>query len=274
MSKLFSKNDSRIARQLAIYFLLAFIIAWGTWFPSFTHPDTLKLLSFVGLFGPAISALVVAYFINRKQGIKELLGRYKILNFKIGWYLFSVLFIPLLFIIALFTDNAFFHTKINNLLLPQSPLLIIASFFWLMIINSGEEIGWRGFALPKLQALSKNPIYASLILGIVWSTWHLPIYLVPGQSSIPLSLFFFFTIGLSFLYTVVFNQTGGSLMSVLLLHASTDVVPRILNIALFSSRTWFIFGLLVWLSAVILFVLFRKKNKEVAGDMMLAQQLS
>jgi membrane protease YdiL (CAAX protease family) len=135
-----------------------------------------------------------------------------------------------------------------------------------MIINSGEEIGWRGFALPKLQEWLKNPIYVSLILGIFWSVWHLPIYLVAGQSSVPLPLFFFFTIGLSFLYTILFNHTGDSLLSVLLLHASTDVVPRIFNIALFSSRTWLIFGLLVWLSTIILFIVFRKTNNEAPAD--------
>ena len=272
MSKLYSNGRRPILSRLGIYFLLAFVIAWGTWFPSFNHPDSLKLLSFVGLFAPAVSAIIVTYFFEKKIGIRKLLGRYKIVNFKNGWYIFSVLFIPILFVIALGVDHVFFHTKINNLLLPQSPLLILASFFWLMIINSGEEIGWRGYALPKLQGLVKSPVYASLILGIFWSAWHLPIYLVPGQSSIPLSLFFFFTIGLSFLYIILFNHTGGSLLSVLLLHASTDVVPRIFNIALFSNRTWLIFGLLVWLSALFLFIAFKKKNNTVVADKMLAQQ--
>ncbi|MFI5157244.1 MAG: type II CAAX prenyl endopeptidase Rce1 family protein [Sphingobacteriales bacterium] len=269
MHKLSSITHWRKLGQLGVFFFLAFLIAWGTWFPSFNHPDSLKLLSFVGLFAPAISAIVVSYLMDKKSGVKKLLRRYKIVNFKIGWYVFAIFFIPLLFIMALYIDYVFFHTKINHLLLPQQPLFVFISFIWLIFINSGEEIGWRGFALPNLQAWVKNPVYASLILGIFWSTWHLPIYLVPGQSSIPLSLFLFFTVGLSFLYTILFNQTGGSLLSVLLLHASTDVVPRIFNIALFSSHTWFIFGLLAWLSAIILFVAYRKKNYVIVTDKML-----
>lgn len=257
------KSNIKLLTQLSIYFLLAFLIAWGTWFPAFLHPDSLKLLSFVGLFAPALSAVAMAYATDKKQGVKELLGRYKILRFHSGWYVFAVLFIPLLFIIALLTDSLFFHIKLKSLLIPGSPIIVPISFIWLMFINSGEEIGWRGFALPRLEKLLKSPIYASLILGILWSLWHLPIYLIPGQSSIPLYLFLFFTIGLSFIYTVVFNQTQGSILSVLLLHASTDVVPRIFNIALFSNRTWLIFGILVWISAVVLFVIFRKENLKV-----------
>lgn len=259
-----SNNNHKLLPQLGIYFLLAFLIAWSTWFPAFSHPHSLKLLSFIGLFAPALSAIAIAYATDRKQGVKALLGRYKILRFHAGWYVFAVLFIPLLFIIALLVDSVFFHIHLKNLLLSGSPVIVPISFIWLMFINSGEEIGWRGFALPRLEKLLKNPIYASLILGIFWSLWHLPIYLVPGQSSIPLYLFLFFTIGLSFIYTVVFNQTQGSLLPVVLLHASTDVVPRIFNIALFSNRTWLIFGILVWITAIVLFAIFWKKNMEAA----------
>ncbi|MBS1526221.1 MAG: CPBP family intramembrane metalloprotease [Bacteroidetes bacterium] len=257
-------NDKQLLPQLAIYFLLAFLIAWGAWFPAFSHPQSLKLLSFAGLFAPALSAIAIVYTNNGRQGVKALLGRYTILRFHAGWYVFAVLFVPLLFILSLLADNAFYHTGLKNLLLPVSPVVAPVSFIWLMFINSGEEIGWRGFALPRLQKLLKSPIYASLVLGIFWSLWHLPIYLVPGQSSIPLPLFLFFTTGLSFIYTVLFNQTRGSLFSVVLLHASTDVVPRIFNITLFSSHTWLIFGILTWISAIVLFIIFRKRNPEVA----------
>lgn len=246
--------------QLGLYFLLTFLIAWGTWFPAFLHPGSLKLLSFVGLFAPALSAIAIVTITHGKSGVKELLGRYKILKFSSGWYILAIALVPLLFVIALLAGNAFFHTPLKNLLVTASPIVVPVSFVWLMFINSGEEIGWRGFALPRLQELVKSPVYASLVLGIFWSAWHLPIYLVPGQSSIPLSLFLFFTTGLSFIYTVLFNKTGGSLFSVVLLHASTDVVPRIIDITVFSNPTWLVFGILVWVSAVVLTFLFRKEK--------------
>lgn len=249
-------NDKkkRLLKQLSIFFLLCFIIAWTTWFTSFAHPETLRLLSFIGLFAPAIAAFVVAGSFDKTGGIKNLMSRYLIFRFNISWYFLSVLLIPFLFLLAMWLDGLFFKTNFSNVLLSINPVFLFVSFIWLMFINSGEEIGWRGFALPKLQLLLNNPLSASFILGIFWSVWHLPIYLMPGQSSIPLPAFLFFTTGLSFIYTVVFIKCKGSLVTAVLLHASTDFMPRIINITVFKPSTWIIFGILVWLSAVVLFI--------------------
>ncbi|WP_018611693.1 CPBP family intramembrane glutamic endopeptidase [Segetibacter koreensis] len=242
----------RLSKQLVIFFLLTFVIAWITWFPSFLRPESFRLLPFVGLFAPALSALIVAFYFDRANGVRELLGRYKRLRFGVLWYIVAILLIPFLFVLSGWLDGLFSKTSIKSILLPTSPYFTLAALIWLMFINSGEEIGWRGFALPRLQSLFKNPLLATLLLGILWSAWHLPIYLTPGQSSFPLALFFFFTVGLSFIYTVVFNKTGESLFSAVLLHASTDIVPRVLNITLFKPTTWLILGILTWASAVIL----------------------
>lgn len=250
------KLNRKITVQLFVYFVLTFMIAWGTWFPSFLHPHSLRLLAFVGLFAPALSAGIVSFAFDKKQGVKDLLSRYGILRFSVGWYLVAILLVPLLFVLSIGVDSMFFHRHFENLLLPQTPIFTLVSFAWLMVINSGEEIGWRGFALPKLQKLLNSPLYASIILGVLWSLWHLPIYLVPGQSSIPLPMFIFFTTGLSFIYTVVFNETRGSLASVVLLHASTDITPRLLNITVFQPSTWLIFSILIWISAIVLFLRF------------------
>lgn len=258
--------NRKYIRALAFYFVLAFGIAWASWFPSFLHPRNYRLLAFVGLFAPALSAGMVAFAFNRKQGVAELLGRYAILRFKAGWYLFSILLVPLLFMLSLSVESIFFHQHFEHLLLPGSPIFTLVSFVWLMVINSGEEIGWRGFALPRLQKLLHNPFYASIILGLLWSVWHLPIYLVPCQSSIPFAMFIFFTTGLSLIYTVVFNQTRGSLFSVVLLHASTDIAPRFLNITVFQPSTWLIFGIFTWLSGILLFLFFPASSTVQTGS--------
>jgi membrane protease YdiL (CAAX protease family) len=136
---------------------------------------------------------------------------------------------------------------------------VVASFGFLMIINSGEEIGWRGFALGRLQSVIKSPLVASIVLGVIWGLWHLPLYLDPRQAGFPLILFLLFIIGISIIYMVLFNSTGGSLLLAVILLASTDIAPRFMQIAHFTVVSWLIIVALTWVSALILF--FSTKNR-------------
>jgi uncharacterized protein len=108
----------------------------------------------------------------------------------------------------------------------------------------GEEIGWRGYALPRLQA-GRSALSASLILGVIWSLWHLPLYFT-GQTFRPLSLFVPFvvaTIALSVILTWVYNSSGGSLLLVVLIHATYNL-PLTLILAPLGSRATL--PLLLW----------------------------
>src|SRR5262245_17038569 len=175
------------------------------------------------------------------------MAEYRIWQFSVGWYLLAILLIPLIFIVAgLLTSGR------PTLWRSNSWYFDLASFAFLAVINSGEEIGWRGFALPRLFALDRSPFWASLLLGAVWGVWHLPTYLIPGQSSFPLPLFLLLLCGLSLIYTTLFVRTGGSLIAAVLLHASTDIAPRLLDITQFTVATWGLIVALVWLSAVLL----------------------
>ncbi len=95
----------------------------------------------------------------------------------------------------------------------------------------GEEIGWRGFALPRLQ-LRYGALLATLLLGVLWACWHLPEFLTPSQGGGPgvglaafyqqFPIFLLMVIALSIIFTWVFNNTLGSLFLVILLHTSFD----------------------------------------------------
>ena len=88
----------------------------------------------------------------------------------------------------------------------------------------GEELGWRGFALPRLQA-RRSALAASLIVGSVWGAYHFPLFLL-GTPIRPLALFLPFAIScaiMSIFYTWMYNGTGGSLLIVVLLHAITNL---------------------------------------------------
>ena len=113
------------------------------------------------------------------------------------------------------------------------PLAVIVSFVWTMFFNGplGEEAGWRGFALPRLQQ-KFSPLIASIILGFIWGAWHW----ILDFMHLSANPYMFFTrlgyIALAILFTWLYNRTKGkSLLPVFLLHASmnatNDYLPRV-----------------------------------------------
>src|SRR5262249_12872413 len=156
---------------------------------------------------------------------------YLLWKFHTKWYLLALLLLPAIFVVAAALS---FRTKLESLWTRSPWYFLIASFGFLMMINSGEEIGWRGFAFSRLHSIIKSPLVAAIVLGFFWGLWHLPIYLNPEQSGFPLILFLLFIIGISIIYSILYNNTRGSLFMAVLLHASTDIAPRFLHIDKFT----------------------------------------
>ena len=102
-------------------------------------------------------------------------------------------------------------------------LTLIGIFVYQLLIVWGEEIGWRGYALPRLQK-KLHPLLASLVLGILWGIWHLPYFLIEGSVHQKMGLPFFIlaTIGYTLLYTWIYNGTKGSVLLICLLHAANN----------------------------------------------------
>jgi membrane protease YdiL (CAAX protease family) len=86
---------------------------------------------------------------------------------------------------------------------------------------------------------------ASLVVGVVWGLWHLPLYLAPGPSAMPFSLFLALTVGQSLVYTALYLRSNGSLLPAVLLHATTDFGARLYHIDRFGRTTWMLIDLLV-----------------------------
>jgi membrane protease YdiL (CAAX protease family) len=108
-------------------------------------------------------------------------------------------------------------------------LLILFFVFTLGFDGLGEEIGWRGFALPRLLE-HRSPLLSSLILGALWAVWHFPFALTKGTflSEVPLHWFFLNLLALSIVYTWIFINTKGSLLPALLFHAAGNVTSNLL----------------------------------------------
>lgn len=243
------------AGQLLLFFALAFAIGWAAFVPAMLHRDVPAAGAFVFLFSPALAALITAALVDGLAGVRSLLARYLRWRVGVGWYALALFALPAVFLAgAVVTGGG----AGGSIWLGSTWYFVVAAFGYLIFINSGEEIGWRGFALPRLQGVVRSPLAAAIILGAIWGVWHLPMYLDPRQGSFPLPLFLLFVTGMSVIYSVLFNNTRGSLLLAVLLHASTDIPPRFLRIAAFTPTSWAIVVALVWAVAIAAYLATRR----------------
>jgi len=157
-----------------------------------------------------------------KAGVRKLLRRLLIWRVGVGWWvavvLLSALGVGAVGLSVLVGGNS----PDVTVTIPGAVVLLVLSIF--PGSAGGEEIGWRGFALPHLQAV-RRALEASVILGIAWGVWHLPLYLT-GADMRPLSLFapwVVLTVAMSIIVTWMYNSTGGSLLIVILFHAAANL---------------------------------------------------
>ena len=115
----------------------------------------------------------------------------------------------------------------------NTPAFYIVPIAFLQILFLGgplnEELGWRGFALPALQAKTNAGI-ASLIIGVIWGIWHLPLFIanIPGYTTMPIAAYLINTCALSIIFTHIYNSGNGQLWLSILLHAVFNTVNWLL----------------------------------------------
>jgi len=195
---------------------------------------------FVG-YGLVIASLVMTGMTLGKEGVIGLLKRFLIWRVRWQWYLVAVLLIPSLQLTSVFLNAAFSQTPIDfgsvyayKIFGPSVNLvLLIVPFFLFDAIANGEEIGWRGYALPRLQA-KHSALASSLILGVVWGLWHLPKYL-SHWDAVSFLLFMVAILARAVLYTWLYNNTKGSLLLTTLFHASGNTGGILLPLALTTA---------------------------------------
>jgi membrane protease YdiL (CAAX protease family) len=184
----------------------------------------------------------------------------------VSWYLIVLAGVPALLLLPYLTQPGVF----SAFQLPGFAfwLTYLIDYVLVLVIGGplGEEPGWRGFALPRLEQHS-GPLKGTLMLGVLWGLWHLPLFLfVPGYNGagtgvvgilIPFLAFVIVVIAFTVVFTWVFNNTRGSILLAILLHASINTAPSML-LLLFPSLTLTpLFGLstlLAWVIAAVLII--------------------
>jgi len=207
------------------FLLISFGLAWGilglyVFLPermgalfgqlSGNHP-----LFFLAVYAPAIGALTIVVRAGGATGLKRFLGRALLWRCTTAWYAFLIIGVPLIFIGGsalrgnLFTEPfpfMSFHTLLAALVLAA-------------IKGPMEEFGWRGLALPLLQR-KLAPVWAGLVLGVIWGLWHFPAFLLSGtqQSEWSFMAFFAGCLAISVVATALFNRSRGSILLSALFH--------------------------------------------------------
>jgi membrane protease YdiL (CAAX protease family) len=184
----------------------------------------------IGTFsGPTVSAFVVTAVSEGREGVVQLLRRIVQWRVGIAWYLFAFIGLPAIETLGTIAIPGVLASATSIDWLTE--LMSAAVFFvypGLLAGPLGEEIGWRGFALPRLQRL-QGPVKASLILGVLWAFWHAPIWF-SGQWSTPsvpnIAVYVFWIVAVTFIFTWVFNNSQGSVFMAILLHGTMDVFPN------------------------------------------------
>jgi membrane protease YdiL (CAAX protease family) len=198
---------------LISFFALAYALTW----PLIPLVSVSPLFGFPALFGPALAAIVVAAVVDGRSGLRDLLGRMVCWRVGARWYAVA-LGLPM--VLALTAAG------LNHLLGAQTSVnfggLSVLNFV-VFILVVGEELGWRGYALPRLLA-ERSALAASLLLGALWGAWHMPAFFVPGapRYGLPFAAFVFLTMAYSVLIGWVYVHTGGSVLVATLLHGAIN----------------------------------------------------
>lgn len=259
--------------SIILYFSLACLISWSAKFylasieigqVSGNIPK--GLLQLVAQFGPSLSGLILIFSEKGKRGLINLFKNITGLNVHYKWFIFALLFELLLFHLVLFfcVISGYGDIKIQTDLLPKSYSNFLVNATILSLLTGvGEEIGWRGYLLPKLQ--SKYIIIVSaIVLSFFNSIWHLRndcIVMLLQNDLTGFSQVYFPDMGLRFLITIpvifvlifVFNATKGSLLVMILYHGTANASYEWVKEITGNSNPEFllpVFAVSLWIAAI------------------------
>ena len=226
------------------FFLLTFAYSWVIWIPSvldgigldlpFSVAEYTIVVVIIGAFAPMMAAITLVIRESGWKGTKAFLGQVFDFRFK-PVYLVIALALPLLIhliahylalAVGLDVAQTLFPTEI-----PLAPIILAIPYFILMLVIGGgqEEFGWRGYAQEPLQE-KIGVIPASLVIGVIWGIWHLPLWFMAGDlhSAYSFLAFVMMTTSISIMYAWLYNSSGKKLIVVMFFHAMSNTAAPLL----------------------------------------------
>jgi membrane protease YdiL (CAAX protease family) len=238
----------KVVRQhpLFFFFLMSYAFSWIILIPYMLSVWAILKGNFGFLYilkpfvGPTLAAIILTRITEGKEGLLRLRQRLGQRRAGWQWYLLILVAIPALILLGIIIQPGTLASfqGLTPRLLVTYPLYFVIVFFGVAL---PEEIGWRGFALPRMQP-RYGPLWGTLLLGVLWCFWHLLFFLTPSHGGGPgtsfatfltsFSYFFLMVMAIAIIFTWVFNHTGGSIFIANLVHAAIDT-PQLVWIPLF-----------------------------------------
>lgn len=225
--------------SLVLGILLMYLLTWPIDLAkSGVLPFRVPFALYVTLgYGFVFASLIMTWLTLGKAAVMSLLKRFLIWRVGVKWFLVALFLFPAMQFSAVLLNAVFTQTPIDfstvfahTIFGPSATLpLYVLPFLVFDAITNGEEIGWRGYVLPRLQA-KHSALISSLIIGVIWGLWHLPKFLAPGNTS-PFGWFMVKIAVEAILFTWLYNNTKGSLLLATLFHAAGNTGGAFMPIA-------------------------------------------
>ena len=204
--------------DLPLFFVLAFLLSWLAWPLVILNPESSPLLP----FGPLIAAAVVAALSGRLRELFGQLGRWRSAP---RWYLAAVLVPVAVTALAAVVTVAAGGSASAGPGLPGWAQVAATFLSTVVLVGLFEEVGWRGFALPRLQQRMSGR-RAALLLGVIWAAWHLPELVSDPTGQRPVIQFLVLVVAQSVFLSWLYNGSAAGLPLVIISHATVDTAAR------------------------------------------------
>src|ERR1700726_3544947 len=250
-----------LTHPLAAYFLLTFTISWvgalAVAAPHLLRHEPLPILTGILMFpvmllGPSLSAIFLTWFSAGRRGLRDLFSRLLRTRIPLRWY--SALLIPPVLVLTLLLTLKAFLSPV------YTPNLFLLGVLFGVPAGLLEEIGWTGFAFPKMSS-QHNPLGASILLGLLWGLWHLPVINYLGTATPHGAYWFPFFLAFAFAMTAMrvliswlYANTKSVLLAQLMHMSSTGSLVIFSPPAVSASQEvlWYaLYGAALWLVVLI-----------------------
>lgn len=251
-------------RPMLTYFALAFAISWaGGLFvlgPS-RIPTTVEILMTIGpimyvamLAGPSVAGLLMTSLVSGRAGLRELLAR--LTTWRVGgrWYAVALLAPPLMVIAVSLALSFFSPDFLPAIFITNEKPGVLSSVVAGLIVGIFEELGWTGFAIPRIRRRC-GVFSTGLLVGVLWGAWHFPMFWEPNSFSgalpfgVLLVRLFSWLPAFRILMVWVYDRTG-SLLVAMLMHGSLTAAQLIFMPPPSSSGMTLVISILAWAAAL------------------------